>query len=461
MKTMFTKFLKNIKKEAVIRVRPLRGRTLSGSFAKLGLLLGVVALFGAGCGKTNAPPASKTPISIWGIFDDAEGMDPFLKTFSNTELPGAKVSYRKQSPVDQYENQLLSAIAENRGPDVFLIHSSWLPRWKNRILPAPVAIMNEKQVNEQYVDLVSKDVIASGRVMALPLFMDTLALYYNKDIFNASGVTRAPKTWAEVMEIVKRTTKSNMTETNQIDQSGIAMGTGQNVNRASDLLSILMMQNGVAMLDGDGNPGFGDSADAVRALQFYTDFANPTKDVYAWNTRSDYSIDAFATNKSAMMINYSYHMATIKAKNPRLNFAIAPLPQVENCPTCKPVTYGGYWLLAVSKQTISPDTAWRFVKFMSNTAANRDYLQKTGYPPARKDLIQELQNDPRIGVYTVQALNAESWKQVDSRLVDRLFSEAIDEVVTGKDTADGALRRASQQLKAATETMKAQGNTTN
>ncbi len=61
----------------------------------------------------------------------------------------------------------------------------------------------------------------------------------------------------------------------------------------------------------------------------------------------------------------------------------------------------------------------------------------------------------------MQALNAESWKQVDSRLVDRLFSEAIDEVVTGKDTADGALRRASQQLKAATETMKAQGNTTN
>lgn len=90
-------------------------------------------------------------------------MDTFIKTFSNSEVPGAKVTYRKQSPVDQYENQLLSALAENRGPDVFLIHSSWLPRWKNRILPAPVAIMNEKQVNEQYVDLVSRDVVMGGR----------------------------------------------------------------------------------------------------------------------------------------------------------------------------------------------------------------------------------------------------------------------------------------------------------
>lgn len=448
---MFNKFSRKLKNEVA----------LSGSFAKLVLLLGAVALFGAGCGKTNAPPASKTPISVWGIFDDAETMDSFIKTFASTELPGAKVSYRKQSPVDQYENQLLSALAENRGPDVFLIHSSWLPRWKNRLLPAPVVIMNEKQVNDQYVDLVSKDVISSGRVMALPLFMDTLALYYNKDIFNASGVSRAPKTWAEVMEIVKRTTKSNITETNQIDQSGIALGTGKNVNRASDILSILMMQNGVPMLDKDGNPGFGDNADAVRALQFYTDFANPTKDVYSWNTRSDYSIDAFATNKAAMMINYSYHMATIKAKNPRLNFGVAPLPQVDNCPTCKPVTYGGYWLLAVSKQTVSPDTAWRFVKFMTNTAANRDYLQKTGYPPARKDLIQELQSDPRIGVFANQALYAEAWSQIDNQLVDRLFTGAIDEVVTGQDTVDGALRRAAQQLRASIETARAQNNSAN
>jgi multiple sugar transport system substrate-binding protein len=321
--------------------------------------------------------------------------------------------------------------------------------------------VNEKQVNDEYVDLVSKDVITNGRVMALPLFMDTLALYYNKDIFNANGVSRAPKTWVEVMEIVKRTTKTNAIETNQIDQHGIALGAGKNVNRASDVLSALMMQNGVSILDKDGKPSFGDKPDAVRALQFYTDFANPTKDVYTWNTRSNYSIDAFAEGKAAMMINYSYHMATIKAKNPRLNFGVAPLPQVENCTVCKPVTYGGYWLLAVSKQSTSADTAWRFARYMTNTAQGRIYLEKTGYPPARKDLVQELQNDPRIGVFASQALYADSWKQVDSRLVDRLFTDAIDGVVTGQDTADAALRRASKQLEAATNTLKAQANTAN
>lgn len=43
--------------------------------------------------------------------------------------------------------------------------------------------------------------------------------------------------------------------------------------------------------------------------------------------------------------------------------------------------------------------------------------------------------------------------------MDTLFNTAIDEVVTGQDTADGALRRAAQQLKAATDLAKTQAVT--
>jgi ABC-type glycerol-3-phosphate transport system substrate-binding protein len=201
------------------------------------------------------------------------------------------------------------------------------------------------------------------------------------------------------------------------------------------------------MLGDDGLPAFGENADAVRALQFYTDFANPAKDVYTWNEQSDYSIDSFAQGSAAMMINYSYNIDTLKAKNPRLNFAVAPLPQVETGGT--PVTYGGYWLYVVSKQTTSADTAWRFVRFMTSTAQARSYLEKSGYPPARRDLVQELQSDARIGVFANQSLYAKSWSQADSRLVDKLFVGAIDEVITGQDTVDGALKRVVEQLKAA------------
>jgi multiple sugar transport system substrate-binding protein len=228
------------------------------------------------------------------------------------------------------------------------------------------------------------------------------------------------------------------------------MGAGKNVNRAPDLLSVLMIQNGAKMLNEKVLPAFATDESALQALTFYTDFANSTKYVYTWNLRSDYSLDAFAEGETAMMVNYSYHMGTIQAKNPRLNVGIAPLPQVElGSSDNPPKTYAGYWAFAVSRQTVVPDEAWAFVRSLTQTDPSRAYGKTSGYPPARRDLVAELQNDTRIGVFAKQSLIATTWRQADNRVVDRVFTEAIDAVVSGQDSPAGALRRAGEQIIAA------------
>lgn len=443
----------------------MRGRTFRAAL-RLGLALSALVLLGAACARTPGAPRDASGIVAWGVFDDSETMRPLISAFKESARVRA-VEYKKVSPVDSYEQQLLRALAENRGPDVFLLHSSWIPRWKGALLPAPKDIIPVKRVQEEFVDTVADDLIADGRVLALPLSMDSLALYYNKDIFNAAGIARPPKTWQEVHEIVKRVTRFNDVEPNRIDRHGIAMGTGANVNRAPDILSILMMQNlgsGASaaeevrpMADAQGVPTFGEDADALRAVQFYTDFANPAKDVYTWNRRSDYSLDAFAEGEAAMMIGYAYHGGTIRAKNPRLNVGVAPLPHVERDPAV-PLTYAGYWVFAVSRQTTAPDTAWGFVEFLTRTDPSRQYLEKTGAPPARRDLVAELQNDPRIGVFARQSLTAANWTQADNRVVDRVFTEMADAIAAGEDTAAGSLKRAAEQIAVAAEALKRQGD---
>ncbi len=424
------------------------------SLAYLFVAAAGLALFGASCGK-QSETRKMPPITVWGVFDDSEAIEPFLREYSSLN-GGSKVTYKKISPVDQYEQQLLQAFAENRGPDVFLINNAWVPRWKNALLAAPAEFVTEKRVNEEFVDVVSKDFITGGKVLGLPLFVDSLALYYNKDIFNDSGIARAPRTWEEVMQVTERVTRFNAEETSQIDRHGIALGSGKNVNRAPDILSILMMQNGVKMTDEKGLPVFGESDDAVRELQFFTDFANLQKKVYTWNQRSDYSIDTFAEGEAAMMINYSYHMATLRLKNPRLNFAVAALPQLDQPGSgTKMSTYASYWGMVVSRQTTAPEAAWRFISYMANVENSRKYLSVSGYPPAQKELVNELQNDARIGVFAKQSLYATDWEQADSRVTDRVFTEAIDEVVSGVDTPENALRRAAQQITAATNARRA------
>ena len=108
-----------------------------------------------------------------------------------------------------------------------------------------------KEISDEYVDVVKGDVvvkIGQGNnvreyIYALPYSVDTLAMYYNKDLFNNAGIVNPPEYWnAEFQEDVKKLTKQN--NKGEIVQSGVAIGGAYNIERSTDILSILMMSCG-------------------------------------------------------------------------------------------------------------------------------------------------------------------------------------------------------------------------
>jgi ABC-type glycerol-3-phosphate transport system substrate-binding protein len=58
--------------------------------------------------------------------------------------------------------------------------------------------------------------------------MDSMVLYYNKDMFNAAGIVAPPTTWQEFQDDVKKLTLVDAT--GNIVRSGAAIGTAQNVS---------------------------------------------------------------------------------------------------------------------------------------------------------------------------------------------------------------------------------------
>jgi len=74
-------------------------------------------------------------------------------------------------------------MATGRGPDIYMIHNTWIPRYEEKLLGVPSELITIKDFQENFVDVVYKDFIVDGYIAALPLSVDTLALYYNKDIF--------------------------------------------------------------------------------------------------------------------------------------------------------------------------------------------------------------------------------------------------------------------------------------
>lgn len=418
--------------------------------------------------KEKMEPVRLTYWRVW------EGSDAFSKLINDFRVmhPNMTITVRKLR-LAEYEQALLEAWAEDRGPDIFAIPNTWLGKYQKFIKPMPDkmelsfeeikgTIKKEKvytirdvpgwslrELRDNFVDVVQQDVLIDGKIYGLPLALDTLVLYWNRDLLNNAGIAEPPADWTEFAQQVKKLTLVDKRD--NIIQAGAALGTAQNVENAGDILSLLMLQNGTRMMEG-GRASFNQASKddpgyfpGEEALRFYTDFANPNKEVYTWDENQPSSLDAFIQGKAAFFFGYSYHLPLIKAQAPKLNFDIAQMPQIKG--TLREVNYADYWVETVSKKTKYPDEAWGFLKFASEVKNVQSFLSQTGKPTAHRALITKQLEDFDLRTFAGQVLTAKSWYQGNNfPAVVEIFGEMIESVVAGTADIKQAITTAAQKV---------------
>lgn len=393
----------------------------------------------------------RATLEFWGVYDSRQDFTDVISSFKKSE-PNIQINY-KQFSYDEYEKSLVDALAAGTGPDILMIHHTWLGKHQDKLASMPdksrikdFKFMTLAEFQSQFVDVAYQDLVAQNKIYALPLYADTLALFYNKDMLNTAGIAQPPQNWEDFNKDVELLTK--LDGSGNITQSGAAIGTARNINRSTDIIAALMIQNGTQMTDKTNEtvsftrPVSGEKV-GENALQYYTDFSNPLKPVYAWNDQQHYSIDAFVEEKVAMMFNYSHQIPVLSSRYQRLNFAIAPLPQFSQLDARN---YANYWAVGVSAQSKNQDVAWRFLTQLTSKEGSLSYLGKTSRPSARRDIIDIQKNDLKLGVFAVQALSAKSWFQIDNRAIDQVFADMIDEVNSKRATVRAALREAESKI---------------
>lgn len=437
-----------------------------------------------GVSKDVAQAARPVTLNWWRVFDDQSVVQPIIDAYRVLH-PNVTIQYRKLR-FEEYERELLNALAEDRGPDIISLHNTWIRGFEPKLAPFPpsvvlafqelrgslkkevvttlktVPMLSLTQLQDRYVDTVYKDTVISSRnaqsgkfeeaIYGLPLALDTLALYYNRDMLNLAGIPEPPKTWEELQNAVKKITK--LDDKGNILTSAAALGGARNVERAADILALLMMQNGAEMFSPSGGAVFDRVPLALKdrqvppgeeALIFYADFANPLKEVYTWNEILPPSLTAFANGNTAMMLGYAYHLPQVRARAPRMNLGIAPAPQVAGNPV---VNFASYWVEAVSKKSKNQNWAWDFIRFATSAEQAPKYMAAAGKPTALRALIGSQLEDRDMGVFASQVLTAKSWYQgTNSGAADSALKEMIDAVLTAavKDPRD-ALRLGVQKI---------------
>lgn len=449
------------------------------------LLVLSFSLSGCGFRSSEGGEPYKVSLEIWGVFDDSGAYNKAITEYKKINPHVGEIQYRKLSP-ETYKEDLINALAAGKGPDIFMIRNAWREPFEDKTAPAPEGLITERVYREAFVDVVSSDFIGTeNKIYGIPLSVDSLALYYNKDMFNAAGISRPPETWGEVMDTIKKLTI--LDQFGNITRSGIALGTGANINRSSDILTALMLQSGVE-LDNDQNRSNFFSQLSSDTLDYYTQFSRIGSPAYTWNARQHYSIDSFYEGTTAMMINYSWQYETLKQKNAKLNIGIAPLPQMNKD---APKNVANYWGYAVTKDkptkpvvapsgnvvAVDPEKqnylrvfeAWQFLKFMALSGEQKsitlingltssskefplssdlaaDYLAETRKPAARRDLIASQKDDLILAPFAYGNLIARNWYQGNPEALDGIVIDAIESVIRGEKGARDALSVAANRI---------------
>lgn len=456
------------------------------------LFLSLIFIFfitsGFGCKLTNkqTQEAMKPVVlNYWRVWDDSDAFEKIIEEYKKLH-PFVTINYKKLR-YSEYEKELINALAEDRGPDIFSLPNTWIKKYQSKIAPMPALItmaypvtkgtinkevINEmrttksitlKEIKNNFVDTVYDDSIikttdektnkTEERVFGLPLYLDTLAMFYNKNLFNSAGIAQPSLFWnAEFQQDVKKMTKQDAK--GQIIQSGVALGGSNNIDRYSDILSILMMQSGATMMDDNGQITFNKIPETlqrqhyspgIEALRFYTDFANPAKEVYSWNKDLDNSITMFTQGKLAMLFGYSYQLPQIYSLAPKLNLGIAKLPQIEG--NSQNINFANYWMETVSNKSKNTDIAWDFIQFATTAEQAKLYLDTTKRPTALRSLISSQLDNINTSVFAEQVLTAKSWyKGMDANAMETIVGEMIDTLVADKDKIENIINLGAQKI---------------
>lgn len=431
----------------------------------ISLVLSVFLFAGFGCkGLSAEQQAATKPVTLeyWTVHDDVDQLRAQIAKYK-ADRPYLTVTV-KQLRADELYTRLLEALSEDKGPDIISVHARDLRAFQSKlatmppsysdttvrtqknivnqvetiVTTQPVALPTTFQIDKEFLQTVRKDVIIDGKIYGLPISVDTMAIYYNKDLLDRSDIPEPPTTWEQFQDAVRKIVRFDKDRT-KILQAGAALGTGTNIVGVDDIMYILFRQSNIPFINSNNSAVFNarpssGASPSYSVMDFYTDFANPSRDTYTWNESMQDSFDSFTRGETAFFFGYSYHNAQIKARAPQLNYGILPMLQLD---PEKPVNVANYWVQTVVGKSKKQNDAWGLINYLTRTKAAEDYLTATKRPAALRSLVSRQKEDLDLGPFVGQILTADNWyRGKDYAAADQAIRDMVSEWINFPPTLE-------------------------
>ncbi|MEV8240691.1 ABC transporter substrate-binding protein [Microbacterium testaceum] len=353
--------------------------------------VGAAALLLAGCSGSSAPASDgPTEITFWHGYTEADGkvLDQIVADFNASQQQYKITTETKTWAV--IDDTLLPALSSKEGPQIVAMPAERMPVYADRGAFADLtdfygsADSNTADLVPQAVDMVT----VGGTPYGVPTGFVPLAMFYNKALFTAAGITEPPTTWdAWVADAKKLTVDENGDGTPE--QYGVAIPDHATV--ANGLWPSLLLSGGGQIVDG-GDKAVIDSPENAKTIQYWTDAI--TKDKISPTGLDGIAADQlFSSGKAAMHVGGPW-MASI-AKENNIDYGIAALPAgpAEQAASAIGVAMG----ITESADDQQRAGAEAFFTYFFQKDVATQWSLGSGWPPLRTDIpLSAVESNPVV-----------------------------------------------------------------
>ncbi len=422
--------------------------------AVIGLFI-IFTVLGVALFATYKGESSKTElpaISIWGTFP-SNTFNEYVRKVNSTRSEQLKIDYT-EVPESSFDKVFIEALARGQGPDAVLLSQDLIFRHQDKIILIPSTTLTERDFKNMFIEQAELYLV-SGGTLALPFIVDPIVMYWNRDSFTNAGIASYPKFWDEFNNLNAKLTVKDVNS--NIRKSAIAMGEFTNINNAREILGTLFLQSGnvvtyktnynnnnsTVLASSLGTRGFDGLKTSKPALDFFTQFSNPTDPNYSWNRSLANSKSSFLSGNLATYFGYASEISDLRSKNPNLNFDVAPVPQARGAKNR--ATYGSMYGFSIVRSTANASVAFSVLSSILAVDGLSEMINISYLPPVRRDIISAGTTDPYLSIFFDSALISKGWLDTNKAESTKLFKSIVESVTSGKKSTSQALSDGSDE----------------
>lgn len=344
-------------------------------------------------------------------------------------------------PYDNYRTRIAAAIPAGEGPDVAQLFYGWLTDYiKGGLLqPLPEDVFNTAAIDRDFFPFVQGMKI-NGRYYALPTAVRSLALFWNRKVFQDAGLdpSKPPETLADLVDIARKTTKRDAS--GNLLTAGIALDmTGQD---AQWIREVLIREFGGAPYSDDGKKVLYNSPAGIAAVQWYADLITKEK-VSELGFMTD-GVTAFRSGHAALTIDGSFRLSAFDGQK-GLDYGVAELPAYNG----KRANFASYWANGITSKAKGDKlmAAAKFLAFITTPDAMRLWMEKVGELPARVALADTdaVKNHPKYGPFVRGLSYARATEFADESSQRQVLMDMIDRIVIKHTSVAEAVATAAEE----------------